>query len=179
MEEWLKKYSDEIELSELTVNLEDFKNYLKNIRIDLEKQYDYRKINYLGVKNKASKGMILELLTSHILTKQGYSTVWSVRDNSTEIDLIAEKKDKLLLIECKTNPENLDVDKECMKLKKKLKSLKYKNSKAEFWFYNKPSTFVREVLAKYGFSFKLVLKELDETTIQPIKKNRFKEIFED
>lgn len=96
-----------------------------------------KRINFIG----EAKGLINELLTYYILSKEKESTVdWNVMTDGGQLDITVETDTGFRLIECKFSPDSINVDDEIEKLK--TKSANYPTSKTkvcEFWFWERPS----------------------------------------
>lgn len=105
-----------------------------------------------------AKGLILELITYYSLSKNNYDLVdWNIKMSPGQLDVIFEANSDFILVECKYNPRNMDLDNEIKKLKRKLASYKTnKNKKCEFWFWDRPSQITIEKLTNAGINYAVI-----------------------
>ena len=156
-EELIRKYIDsgQVELSKLKVDKSIFRRYvashistneeltkgkIREIEEQMENQSKLQKSKVDDVLGKA-KAIILEQLTYYAFSKNlKYDSIeWSTNKNDGEIDIIVKSSNKVMIIECKVNPNNCDLSKEHQKILKKLSKYSEPDKTYEFWFWEEPS----------------------------------------
>lgn len=177
-EEFIEAYTKEdlIEVRELVIDRDKLKEYIvdkitseenrKKVEYNLEEKTERTKEK--EIVNEA-RGLVLELITYYTLSKKKiYGKVdWNVTKNGDQLDIIRETTDDFTLIECKRDPNNMDLDYESEKLKNKLDNYDTDKKKScEFWFWIRPTQPISE---KLKIQYK-VLSELVET--DPIWRNK-------
>lgn len=144
---------DLIELREMILSKDELESFTAN--------KNTRDIQYLhSPERKAkkefdtivsqAKGLTMELLTYYILTSSGnyLKVAWDTRIDGQQYDLIAEKQDELMLIECISKPDNMITDDEIKKLKEKMECIKTTKKKGcKLFFWHRPS---QKTLDKLG-----------------------------
>lgn len=140
----IKKYKNKIDLRELTISLDKFIEITqKNTRNQNSSYLDLAKQNKLKDIVQKSRAYLFELFT-YQLCVQYYGNDYEVKLNTDrnneegEKDVLLIKKDnkEVILIECKLNPQNNNLDDMVNKAKKKLKSLSQERKYVQFWFWN-------------------------------------------
>lgn len=171
-EDIIKEYQDKglIEVIEMKVDKNKFKEYIAD-KITKRKRKDI--FNELGRESEKrytkniineARGLVLELITYYTLSKDINSSVeWNIINNigsKDQIDIILEKNSEIVFIECKYNPNNIDIYNEITKLNNKMQRFpSNKEKRGEFWFWERPLPQVIEKLNEKNTSF-IVFSEL-------------------
>jgi Holliday junction resolvase-like predicted endonuclease len=156
-EELIQKYIDsgQVELRELKIDKSIFRRYvashistneqltkekIREIEEQMENQSKLQKSKIDDVLGKA-KAIILEQLTYYAFSRnlKSESIEWSTNKDEGEIDIVVKSSNKVMIIECKVNPNNCDLSKEHQKLLKKLRKYSESDKAYEFWFWEEPS----------------------------------------
>lgn len=156
-----------IEVQEIEISKIKLKEYIadkivsgkkEEIIHELDKE-SKRRLNKDAIHE--AKGLVLELITYYTLSKKTYDLVdWNIKVNKDQLDIILETNNSFILIDCKYNPKNMNLNDEIQKLKRKLENFRTnKYKKCEFWFWNPPSKKTIDKLVKEKISY-VVLSEL-------------------
>jgi len=168
-----------IEVREMTIDKNKLKEYIAD-KITSSKKEEILKILEEESKLRQernivseAKGLALELITYYTLSKKKiYDLVdWNIKINKDQLDVILETKDDFILIECKVNPNNVDINKEINNLKTKLNNYNTnKNKKCEFWLWHRPSPETINKLKKEKIDFTVVSELIKEDPLWKSKK---------
>jgi len=147
-----------IEVREIVVDKDKLKNYIADKIISEKREEILSELDNESKRTKKreiiseAKGLILELITYYILSKNNSNSLdWDITINGDQLDVIFEANNDFTLVECKVNSNNMDLDREIKKLKEKLnRYITNKNKKCEFWFWNHPSPITIGKLATAG-----------------------------
>lgn len=138
VDEHINIFESKIHLTKFSIDSKTLREYVK----DREIKEVNTKIKILEDHLADAKGIILELLYAHFLSKLGLNVIWSIKEkftNNTEIDLIAFKKFRKIIlvyvIELTTTEKNL-----CKEVKEKVEIL-MKNSSDLLKFLNLKENF--------------------------------------
>ncbi|MEM4358293.1 MAG: hypothetical protein QW244_03025 [Candidatus Pacearchaeota archaeon] len=184
IEEYKKK--GRIEVREMTISKDKLKEYIadkitsgkrEEILQALKKEARIRQERDIISE---AQGLVLELITYYTLSKKIYDLVdWNVNLNKDQLDIIVETKNEFKLIECKSTPNNININDEINKLRTKLKNCNTnKTKKGEFWFWIRPTENIIKKLNKEGISFVVVSELIDLDDIwKNKKKDKLKTIF--
>jgi len=188
VERFINKYKNNgiIEVIEITINKNKLKEYIAD-KITTGKRDEIMQI--LEEESRARKerniisearGLVLELVTYYTLSKKIYDLIdWNIKMNKDQLDVILETKDDFILIECITNPNNEDMNKEINILKTKLNNYNTnKNKKCVFWFWERPHQIVIDNLNSHKIEHKVVSELIkDDPSWKNKKMDKLTSIF--
>jgi len=179
----IKEYKDknQIEIREMTISLDKFKKYLTTKTISNELQMT-SKIRLIENALHESKGLALELITYYFLSKKGFESVdWNIKFDNEQIDIILQTNQECFLMECKLNPNNLNIDEEIQKLKLRLERFKTsKKKKGMFWFWQSAKQNVINKLKKAEINYEIISELIRTNPIFKMKKlDKIKLIFQE
>lgn len=176
-----------IKVREMEINKKKLKEYIadkiierkrKTVFEELDKETERRfKIDFLS----ESRGLVLELITYYVLSKKNYDFVdWNIKINQEQLDIILETNEDFILVECKCNPNNMNLEDEMKRLKRKLFNYDTnKNKICEFWFWERPSQETVEKLNESGIEHEVFSELIRRDPLWTNKKlDKLKFIFE-
>ena len=167
-----------IEVRKMTIDKQKFKEYIADKIVSDKKEDILEELDRISNKRlegnivNEAKGLVLELLCYYTLTnKDSCKNVdWSVKRDGKELDITYETDDELILVECKTDPNTINLNEHIQKLEKKIKSYDSQKSKrGEFWFWYRPNPNRINLLKNKKIEF-IVFSELIEDN--PLWKNK-------
>lgn len=175
---------DSIELREMVIDKKAFKEYIAD-KISAEKREsiieeldeiskERRKRDIVG----EARGLVLELITYYTLSKKQYNLVdWNIKINEDQLDIILESDANFILIECKTQPK--DLDDEITKIHQKLENYSTtKRKKCEFWYWHRPPQKVLNRLNEEEIEWEIVSEIVENDPAWRHKKlDKLKNIF--
>lgn len=186
MMEEILKYRSKIKLVEYTVSKDVLKNYIikhSSFRSILEtwgmlgNRYEDRTI--------AMRGLIIELLSLYILYSElGRDSIIKWNPVGTGYDIVVEDDEKVLMIECKVNINNLDDARFDYSIKNLLRELKKypskKLKKAEFWSWVPPLENKKKILQKNNIGWLVLSQYIKESPqFNNLKRTNIELIFDD
>jgi len=149
-----------VEVREMTIDIEKFKNYIKDKLIspcNLDNEIKTRKES--NIANEA-RGLILELMAYYTLSKIKHEKdllEWNVKKNGTELDLLFETEKDVMFIECKVDPHNCKLEEEINKLKNKRDNYNTnKNKVMKFWFWIEPNPRILKKLKEKRINYEIL-----------------------
>ncbi len=151
----VKHYSEkgEIDIETIKIDYRELEDFLG------ERSTIYRNENELGVKvnqlqgrDKEMKGFLFEMFCSYYISKtqQNVEVVWSdAKEENNEVDILVSRGNMLEFIECKINPDTIDMKREIEKLRKKIEMYPIEKSKTKklFLFWKEPDAAKKRILA--------------------------------
>ncbi|MBK9284373.1 MAG: hypothetical protein IPM51_08625 [Sphingobacteriaceae bacterium] len=145
----IKKYKREgkITLRELTIPLENFKEFTNKYILDHKQLSILDQNKRIPILIQKSRSYLFELFVYHLCSKyyrskqyesKSYSIELNADKNSTEgeKDVVISNANEIILIECKLTPQNYNMKEMIKKLDRKLKVAKQSKKSAQFWFWN-------------------------------------------
>jgi hypothetical protein len=145
----IKKYKREgkITLRELTIPLEDFKEYTNKYILDHKQLSILEQNKLIPIIIQKSRSYLFELFVYHLCNKYYKSKPYESKKYKIELntdknsaegekDVVVSNDDEIILIECKLTPQNYDMREMLQKLDTKLKVAKQLKKSAQFWFWS-------------------------------------------
>lgn len=169
-----------LEVKERIIDKNKFKKYIadkivskKKEQILFELSEESRRTLEKNILN-TMKGLIIELISYYTLSKKKYELVdWNLISGQDQLDVVFETTNDFLLVDCKYNSKNMDLDDEIKKLKRKLDSYDTnKNKNCAFWFWDRPSQITISRLTRKGIDFEVISELIDN---DPQWKNKEKD----
>lgn len=158
-----------IEVREMTLDKDKLKQYIAHRIVGKKSRSVTSQLNEVSnirierdVIEKA-RSLMLELLSYYMLSKRkDYNIVeWNTKYNKKQIDVVIGSDSEIVVIECKYNPNNLDLDEEIKKIKNKMRSIEIdKPKRCEFWFWCQPSQKTKNKIGQSGITIKVVSEEI-------------------
>ncbi len=154
----LKRYKKEkrVDVHELVIPLNEFTKFIAKNGRRTSQSFISERSKILEDKLAKARANLLELFVHHLCVKNlanNYKVSWSVDKQKGEIDIRITAEGYIKIIECKVNPQNVNLQNALEKIKTKLSHYSAKDKKIEFWFWKKPSeksaTFLNENNAPY------------------------------
>lgn len=153
----IKKYlrTGKIELRELVIPLENFKAFTKQYERDDEKRYLGEQFKKNQKHLPPIKAHLFELLTYYILHRN-YGEKFSYKLNSDrkskegERDVVLENDSEVILVECKLNVQNCDIQALLNKLERKIETYGQKQKSCQLWTWENLSIQNKMALDKRG-----------------------------
>ncbi len=176
-----------IEIREMKIDKQKFKEYVADKIVSGKRREVLEELDKISNKRlegniaNEAKGLVLELLSYYTLTnKDSYKNVdWNIKKDGDELDITYEIDDEFILVECKTDPNTIDLNEHIEKLEKKVKNyVSSKSKRGEFWFWERPNQNRIKSLKNKKIKF-IVFSELveDNPAWKGKNKNKIKFIF--
>lgn len=169
-EKLIKKYkkAKKIKLIRLTIPLEEFQKFTKQHILNYDQRNILEENKLITDFFQKSKAYLLELFTYHLCIKyyqvQGFTITLNAGKKSKEgekdVVLINEENDQVIVIECKLNPQNNDMEDMLAKMESKLDIYPQEKKSCQFWFWHKPSPQDERILNKakvHGTSVEVIV----------------------
>ncbi|MBN2094857.1 MAG: hypothetical protein JW727_02315 [Candidatus Aenigmarchaeota archaeon] len=153
-----------VELRQMTIGKSRLRKYIaKSVVGEISTKIE-NELEKTSTKNKElsivkdARGLVNELFSYYILSKRdGYDVDWNVHASGKQIDIRLENDAEVLLIECKVDPNNLDLGDELQHLKERLsRTDTEKKKRGIFWFWAKPSDITIDRIEKEGFTCEII-----------------------
>ncbi len=177
-----------LEIREKIIDKDHLKKYIADKIVSREKEQILFELDEESRRNlgkntiAAAKGLINELIAYYILSKKKYDLVdWNLISGQDQLDVVFETTNDFLLVECKSNSNNIDLDDEIEKLKRKLSNYDTdKNKKCAFWFWNRPNEKIIEKLTNKGIEFEVISELINnDPNWENKEKDKLKLIFKE
>lgn len=163
-EKLIKKYIEQgnVELRELHVPLDIFKEVTEkevNNKAHINSYTSNKNANDIIQKSRA---YCFELFTYYLHSryyKDRFHTIalnTNKKSPSGERDVVLWNNTEVLLIECKLNPNNQNLENEIEKIKYKLSEYTHLKKSFQFWFWHEPSTQNESILKKNNITYIVV-----------------------
>ena len=173
------KKRDLIEVREMVIDRDKLKEYIADKITTEEKREEI--IDILSKKTEIRKekaivnearGLVLELITYYTFSRKTYNEVdWNVTRDGEQLDVTLETTDDFTLIECKRDPNNMNLDNEIKNLKNKLNNYHTdKNKNCEFWFWIRPTPTTDKKLKKAKINYEVLPNVIWKNSIWKNKK---------
>lgn len=178
-EELIAKYlrKDKIELRELAIPLEKFKAFTKQYERDQEKRFLGEQYQKLQNNMQPLKAHLFELLTYHILHRN-YGDKFLYKLNADkksrlgEKDIVLENTEEVILIECKLNVQNYNVENVLDKLEKKIETYNQRQKSCQLWTWEPLSIQNKILLDKRGVKSISINDPVKDIVLRGIDLNR-------
>ena len=185
------KLQNKLELRELEVDDKSFSDFIacylhKDAEVSVEEYNDTKnKLQEISIRNqkiwKDIKAFLLEWAAYYVYVNQFSSkdVKWSIEKKIGEIDVFIEADKFIKLVECKINPANCDLQKECRKLIKKAKLKSEQLDKPyhiEFWFWLPPSSQNQKVLKENDAKYIVLSEKKKSVLLAHLNLSRIKSI---
>lgn len=187
-EMFIDKYKKKnlIEVKERTIDKNEFKKYIVDKIESKKKEQILFELDEESRRNlekntiATAKGLISELISYYILSRKKYELVdWNIKSGPEQLDVIFETTNDFILVECKSNSNNIDLDDEIKKIKRKLANYDTnKNKKCAFWFWEYPSDKTIKKLTSKGVDFEVIYELINnDPDWENKEKDKLKLIF--
>lgn len=150
-EKLISKYLEEnkIELRELTIPLDEFKKFTSESEMDFKEKSILEKNKLIPDIIQKSRAQLLEYLAFYVYSKasafKNHTVKLNVDKNNNGVSVIGEKdvvienKDEVIIVECKLNLQNFDINKLIERLQLKATSYSQRNKSCVIWSWKKLS----------------------------------------
>ncbi|MBS1586028.1 MAG: hypothetical protein JSS82_10850 [Bacteroidetes bacterium] len=192
-EEQIRKYldSDEIEVRELTLPLDKFQEFLNRHKLPEDVIFSQSISHKVSDVIQKARAYVFELFVFQLFAQSkrhrdnGFTVTVNSKIEEREIDILLDKPDEAILIECKITPDNYDLTEVINKLNENVAALSKLKDKVsyELWFWNIPSTQSQQILNLHNIQPVIVstdkqgnflLKSVDLSRLNFIMKDTIK-----
>lgn len=175
---------EKIELRELTISLSEFRKFTGNSTLLRKESFSFfSNSQVLSMLDKA-RSYSFELFVYSLYLRE-YGNTHQVDFNTSkkekegEIDVLIHNEKEVILIECKLNPQNCNLDEEIVKVNTKLSKYCDKETSSQFWFWQRLSPQNEAILKRKSISYVVVseknhpwLKSIDFSSFNSIMKEK-------